>query len=138
MGLITINGSSHSTLLSPHTSARAYLVLYSFRDPIVCIVPWNSRICNGIRLGLCLVRVKWLTGKCFSENDLRENILREKKKKNFFFSVKCFTDLKSVRHFIEKWLDFSLTTYFLWNKHPKIRKTFFCKSFSVKQTDPKM
>ena len=34
------------------------------------------------------------------------------KKKEIFFYVKCFTDLKSVRHFTEKWLDFPLTTYF--------------------------
>ena len=77
------------------------------------------------RLRLRLVRVKRLTGKCFPENDLRENILREKKKRKiFFFSVKCFTDLKSVRHFTEKWLDFPLT-----------RKIFSVDHlFSVKQT----
>ena len=46
------------------------------------------------------------------------------KKKEIFFSVKCFTDLKSVRHFTEKWLDFSLT-----------RKIFFVDHlFFVKQT----
>ena len=64
-------------------------------------------------LRLRLVRVKRFIRKYFSENDLRKNILREKKKK---ISVKCFTDLKSVRHFTEKWLDFSLT-----------RKIFFVK-----------
>ena len=64
-----------------------------------------------LNLRLRLVRVKRLTGKCFPENDLRENILREKKKISF-------TDLKSVRHFTEKWLDFPLTR----------------KIFSVKQT----
>ena len=46
---------------------------------------------------LYLVRVKRLIEKYFSENDLRKNILREKKN-----SVKYFTDLKSVRHFTEK------------------------------------
>ena len=52
---------------------------------------------------------KWLTEKYFTE------------KKN---SVKCFTDLKSVRHFTEKWLDFPLT-----------RKIFSVDHlFSVKQT----
>ena len=70
-----------------------------------------------------LVRVKQFTRKYFSKNDLRKNILREKKKK-IFFSVKCFTDLKSIRHFTEKWLDFPLT-----------KKIFSVDHlFSVKQT----
>ena len=59
-------------------------------------------------------------------------------RKMFFgkwLTEKYFTNLKSVRHFTEKWLDFPLTTYFPWNKHPKIQKTFSCKSFSVKQVD---
>ena len=36
---------------------------------------------NILRFRLRLVRVKRLSGKCFPENDLRENILREKKKR---------------------------------------------------------
>ena len=50
-----------------------------------------------------------------------EKIFYEKK---IFFYVKRFTDLKSVKHFIEKWLDFPLT-----------KKIFFVDHlFFVKQT----
>ena len=66
-----------------------------------------------------------------------------KKKEFFFFFVKCFTDLKSVRHFTEKWFDFPLTRKIFSVDHlfsvkqtPENPKTFSYKSFSVKQTDP--
>ena len=62
-------------------------------------------------------------GKMFPENDLRENILQEKKREKKKL-VKCFTFFKSVRHFTEKWLDFQLT-----------RKMFSVDHlFSAKQT----
>ena len=73
-------------------------------------------------LRLRLFHGKSLSGKCFPENDLWENILRKKKEKKKL--VKCFTFFKSVRHFTNKWFDFQLT-----------RKIFSIDHlFSAKQT----
>ena len=65
-----------------------------------------SKHCMILRLRL--FHEKSLSGKCFPKNDLRENILREKKKRKKKL-VKYFTFFKSIRHFTEKWLDFQLT-----------------------------
>ena len=63
----------------------------------------------------------WLTEKYFTKG-------REKRETN---TCKMTLFLVWSRKY------FQLTNYFLLNKHPKMRKIFFRKSFSVNQTNPK-